>query len=84
MKIGISCHHIFGGSRAMATELGKALAMKGYTVHFFSQAALFRLGLYSRNIHCHEIVAHVAVCCMALVCIRHVTYRVQLRRSRRK
>jgi len=61
MKIGISCHHIYGGSRAMATELGKALAMKGYTVHFFSQATLFRLGIYSRNIHCHEIEAHVAV-----------------------
>lgn len=57
MKIGISCHHTYGGSGAVATELGKALAMKGHTVHFFSQAAPFRLGLYSRNIHCHEIEA---------------------------
>jgi N-acetyl-alpha-D-glucosaminyl L-malate synthase BshA len=57
MKIGISCHHTYGGSGAVATELGKALAMKGHTVHFFSQAVPFRLGLYSRNIHCHEIEA---------------------------
>ncbi|NTW54021.1 MAG: N-acetyl-alpha-D-glucosaminyl L-malate synthase BshA [Chlorobaculum sp.] len=57
MKIGISCHHTYGGSGAVATELGKALAMKGHTVHFFSQAAPFRLGLYSKNIHCHEIEA---------------------------
>ena len=57
MKIGISCHHTYGGSGAVATELGKALAMKGHTVHFFSQAAPFRLGLYSKNIHCHEIAA---------------------------
>ncbi|AAM71790.1 MAG TPA: N-acetyl-alpha-D-glucosaminyl L-malate synthase BshA [Chlorobaculum sp.] len=57
MKIGISCHHTYGGSGAVATELGKALAMKGHTVHFFSQAAPFRLGLYSRNIYCHEIEA---------------------------
>lgn len=57
MKIGISCHHTYGGSGAVATELGKALAMKGHTVHFFSQAAPFRLGLYSRNIFCHEVEA---------------------------
>ncbi|MBN1928261.1 MAG: N-acetyl-alpha-D-glucosaminyl L-malate synthase BshA [Chlorobiaceae bacterium] len=57
MKIGISCHHTYGGSGAVATELGKALAMKGHTVHFFSQAAPFRLGLYSKNIFCHEVEA---------------------------
>jgi len=57
MKIGISCHHTYGGSGAVATELGKALATKGHTVHFFSQAAPFRLGLYSKNIFCHEVEA---------------------------
>ncbi|NTU54213.1 MAG: N-acetyl-alpha-D-glucosaminyl L-malate synthase BshA [Chlorobiaceae bacterium] len=57
MKIGISCHHTYGGSGAVATELGKALAMKGHIVHFFSQAVPFRLGLYSKNIYCHEIAA---------------------------
>ncbi len=39
MKIGISCHHTYGGSGAIAAELGKALAGKGHIVHFFSQAA---------------------------------------------
>jgi L-malate glycosyltransferase len=55
MKIGISCHHTYGGSGAIAAELGKALAAKGHTVHFFSQAAPFRLGAFSPNIFCHEI-----------------------------
>ncbi|NTU59075.1 MAG: N-acetyl-alpha-D-glucosaminyl L-malate synthase BshA [Chlorobiaceae bacterium] len=57
MKIGISCHHTYGGSGAIATELGKALALRGHTVHFFSQAAPFRLGKYSKNIFFHEIEA---------------------------
>jgi len=43
MKIGISSHHTYGGSGVVATDLGTALAMKGYTVHFFTQAAPFRL-----------------------------------------
>jgi L-malate glycosyltransferase len=57
MNIGISCHHTYGGSGAIATELGKALASRGHTVHFFSQAAPFRLGRYSRNIFFHEVEA---------------------------
>jgi N-acetyl-alpha-D-glucosaminyl L-malate synthase BshA len=55
MNIGISCHHTYGGSGAIATELGKALAAKGHSVHFFSQAAPFRLGTFSRNIFYHEV-----------------------------
>ncbi|TLU58496.1 MAG: N-acetyl-alpha-D-glucosaminyl L-malate synthase BshA, partial [Chlorobium sp.] len=31
------------------------LAAKGHTVHFFSQAAPFRLGAFSRNIFYHEV-----------------------------
>jgi len=57
MKIGISCQHTYGGSGAVATELGKALALKGHTVHFFSQSAPFRLGAFSSNIHYHEVEA---------------------------
>lgn len=41
----------------MATELGKALASRGHTIHFFSQAAPFRLGMYSKNIFFHEVEA---------------------------
>jgi N-acetyl-alpha-D-glucosaminyl L-malate synthase BshA len=57
MRIGISCHHTYGGSGAVATELGKALASRGHTIHFFSQAAPFRLGRYSKNIVFHEVEA---------------------------
>lgn len=57
MKIGISCHHTYGGSGAIAAELGKALAARGHIVHFFSQAAPFRLGTFSRNIFYHEVEA---------------------------
>ncbi|MCF8383752.1 MAG: N-acetyl-alpha-D-glucosaminyl L-malate synthase BshA [Chlorobium sp.] len=55
MKIGISCHHTYGGSGAIAAELGKALAGRGHIVHFFSQAAPFRLGTFSKNIYYHEV-----------------------------
>ncbi len=55
MKIGISCHPTYGGSGAIATELGKALAARGHTVHFFSQAVPFRLGTFSKNIFYHEV-----------------------------
>jgi N-acetyl-alpha-D-glucosaminyl L-malate synthase BshA len=57
MKIGISCHHTYGGSGAIATELGKALAARGHIVHFFSQSAPFRLGVFSKNIFFHEVEA---------------------------
>ncbi|MEI8185985.1 MAG: N-acetyl-alpha-D-glucosaminyl L-malate synthase BshA [Chlorobiaceae bacterium] len=55
MKIGIICHPTYGGSGAVATELGKALAAKGHTVHFFSQSVPFRLGTFSKNIFYHEV-----------------------------
>jgi L-malate glycosyltransferase len=57
MKIGIICHHTYGGSGAVAAELGKALAAKGHIIHFFSQATPFRLNTYSRNLHYHEVEA---------------------------
>jgi len=55
MKIGIICHPTYGGSGAVAAELGKALAERGHTVHFFSQSLPFRLGAFSRNIFYHEV-----------------------------
>ncbi|TCD46976.1 N-acetyl-alpha-D-glucosaminyl L-malate synthase BshA [Chlorobium sp. N1] len=57
MKIGISCHHTYGGSGAIAAELGMALASRGHVVHFFSQGAPFRLGAFSANIFHHEVEA---------------------------
>ncbi len=57
MKIGISCHHTYGGSGAVATELGKALAERGHIVHFINRSAPFRLGAFSKNIFYHEVEA---------------------------
>lgn len=57
MKIGISCHHTYGGSGAVATELGKALADRGHIVHFINRSAPFRLGTFSKNIFYHEVEA---------------------------
>uniref|UniRef100_Q3AR21 Glycosyl transferase n=1 Tax=Chlorobium chlorochromatii (strain CaD3) TaxID=340177 RepID=Q3AR21_CHLCH len=55
MKIGIACHHTYGGSGAIATELGKALAARGHHVHFFGKEAPFKLGAFVRNIFYHEV-----------------------------
>ena len=55
MRIGISCHHTYGGSGAVATELGKALAERGHVVHFINRSAPFRLGSFSKNIFYHEV-----------------------------
>ncbi len=55
MKIGITCYPTYGGSGAIATELGKALALKGHQVHFISYARPFRLGEFVENIVFHEV-----------------------------
>ena len=44
MTIGITCYPTFGGSGVVATELGKALAARGHTVHFIAYALPMRLG----------------------------------------
>jgi N-acetyl-alpha-D-glucosaminyl L-malate synthase BshA len=57
MKIGIVCYPTFGGSGVVATELGKALAKKGHSIHFITYSQPFRLGVgdYSANIFYHEV-----------------------------
>lgn len=55
MKIGIVCYPTFGGSGVVATELGKALAAKGYEVHFISYSQPARLDIFSENIFYHEV-----------------------------
>ena len=55
MKIGIVCYPTFGGSGVVATELGMALAAKGYDVHFITYKRPVRLDLISANIHFHEV-----------------------------
>lgn len=55
MKIGITCYPTYGGSGVVATELGKALALKGHQVHFISYALPFRLSNFIENITFHEV-----------------------------
>jgi N-acetyl-alpha-D-glucosaminyl L-malate synthase BshA len=55
VKIGIVCYPTFGGSGVVATELGMALAAKGYDVHFITYKRPVRLDLISANIHFHEV-----------------------------
>ncbi len=55
MKIGITCYPTYGGSGVIATELGKALALKGHTIHFISYALPFRLNNFIENVVFHEV-----------------------------
>lgn len=55
MKIGITCHPTYGGSGAVATELGIQLAQKGHEVHFISYAQPFRLRHFRERIYFHEV-----------------------------
>jgi L-malate glycosyltransferase len=54
VKIGISCYPTVGGSGAVATELGKALAHAGHQVHFIVTDVPFRLGGFHENIFVHQ------------------------------
>ena len=55
MKIGITCYPTYGGSGVIATELGKALALRGHQVHFISYALPFRLNSFVENVVFHEV-----------------------------
>ena len=55
MKIGITCHPTYGGSGAVATELGLKLAADGHEVHFISYAQPFRLDAYHERVFFHEV-----------------------------
>ena len=55
MRIGIVCYPTFGGSGVLATELGKALADKGHSVHFITYQQPVRLNVFNANIHYHEV-----------------------------
>jgi len=55
VKIGITCYPTYGGSGAVATELGLALAELGHEAHFVAYAQPFRLvGLHERVFY-HEV-----------------------------
>ncbi|HEV8613049.1 MAG TPA: N-acetyl-alpha-D-glucosaminyl L-malate synthase BshA [Gemmatimonadales bacterium] len=55
MKIGITCYPTYGGSGALATELGLDLARRGHEVHFITYAMPFRLREYSERVYFHEV-----------------------------
>lgn len=55
MNIGIVCYPTFGGSGVVATELGKALALKGHKVHFITYQQPVRLDTFSENVFFHEV-----------------------------
>jgi N-acetyl-alpha-D-glucosaminyl L-malate synthase BshA len=55
VKIGITCYPTYGGSGAIATELGIALASRGHEVHFVTYQQPFRLPSFVPGIFFHEV-----------------------------
>ena len=55
MRIGMVCYPTFGGSGVVATELGKALAQKGHSIHFITYQQPVRLNTFDPNIFYHEV-----------------------------
>ena len=55
MKVGITCYPTYGGSGAVATELGIALAARGHEVHFVTYKQPFRLPTFLPRVFFHEV-----------------------------
>lgn len=55
MRIGITCYPTYGGSGAVATELGLELARRGHEVHFITYKSPFRLRGYVERAYFHEV-----------------------------
>jgi N-acetyl-alpha-D-glucosaminyl L-malate synthase BshA len=55
VKIGITCYPTYGGSGALATELGIALARRGHEIHFITYQQPFRLPAFLPRIYFHEV-----------------------------
>jgi L-malate glycosyltransferase len=55
VRIGITCYPTYGGSGAVATELGMELAKRGHEVHFISYAQPFRLPHFMERVYFHEV-----------------------------
>lgn len=55
MKIGITCYPTYGGSGAVATELGVALAKLGHEIHFVTYKQPFRLPPFTPRVYFHEV-----------------------------
>jgi N-acetyl-alpha-D-glucosaminyl L-malate synthase BshA len=60
VKIGLTLYPTYGGSGALATELGLELARRGHEVHFISYASPFRLqGGYHERVYYHEVETRI-------------------------
>ena len=55
MRIGICCYPTYGGSGAVATELGLALARAGHEIHFVSYARPARLTGFHPRVSFHGV-----------------------------
>ncbi len=55
VKLGITCYPTYGGSGAVATELGIALAARGHEVHFITYEHPFRLPHFLPRVTFHEV-----------------------------
>ena len=55
MKIGITCYPTYGGSGAVATELGLELARRGHEVHFITYAIAVPPPGIRRGVYFHEV-----------------------------
>jgi N-acetyl-alpha-D-glucosaminyl L-malate synthase BshA len=55
VNVGIVCYASVGGSGIVATELGKALALRGHQVHFISTETPFRLGDFQEGLFFHQV-----------------------------
>ena len=58
VNIGITCYPVYGGSGVVATELGKALALRGHQIHFIAYSMPFRLAHVTENISFHEVAVN--------------------------
>jgi len=59
MKIGITCYPTYGGSGAVATELGIELARRGHEVHFITYESPFRLRGYTKGVQFHQVETRI-------------------------
>jgi N-acetyl-alpha-D-glucosaminyl L-malate synthase BshA len=55
VKVGITCYPTYGGSGAVATELGISLAARGHDVHFITYEHPFRLPHFLPRVTFHEV-----------------------------
>ncbi len=55
MNVGVICYASVGGSGVVATELAKALACRGHSVHLISTDTPFRLGEFHVGLSFHQV-----------------------------